>query len=130
MNAYYAREVLSQKVGLSNIQLEMDSKIDWSELTLGYTEYFQDNFFGIDKNLNLHVFLIDTNLYVKILRLKIINIGIKIHELDQLNDFKFVEDKLTIYTQSRMGWENQIVLNFFHFKSVINPVLTKRVVLD
>lgn len=82
LNAYYAREVLSQKVGLSDIQLEIDPSIDWSNMVLRYSDYFQDHFFGIDKEFNLHVFKIDAYLYVKVLRLRTINLKIKIHELD------------------------------------------------
>lgn len=51
-------------------------------MVLRYSDYFQDHFFGIDKEFNLHVFKIDAYLYVKVLRLRTINLKIKIHELD------------------------------------------------
>jgi hypothetical protein len=40
LNAYYAREVLSGKVGLSKLKLELPPGFDWSKVKIAYTEYF------------------------------------------------------------------------------------------
>ena len=84
----------------------------------------------MDEDFNLHVFKIDTKYKVKVIKIQSVKLNIKIHKLDKLHDFKFIEDKLVIYTDSRLGWESQIILNFFHFSDSITPVFNKRIKLD
>jgi hypothetical protein len=37
---------------------------------------------------------------------------------------------MVIYSDSRLGWESQIILNFYHFKDAITPVFNKKITLD
>lgn len=130
LNAYYAREVLSRKVGLSKLKLLLPKNINWSHLKLAYTNFFQDNFFGIDSDFNLHSFKIDAKMTIKLIKIHQVSLNIEKKKFDKILDVKFIEDKLVIYSASRLGWESQIVLNFFHLKDSITPVFLKKVVLD
>ena len=99
-------------------------------MRLRYTDYFQDHFFGLDKDFKLHIFKIDINYYIKVIKVKTIDLKIKVHPLDKLLDFKFVEEYLTIGTGTISGWETRIIFNFFYFKDSITPVFSKKIELD
>jgi len=110
--------------------VDFEKNEKWEDLRLRYTDFFQDHFYGIDKDFKLHIFKIDINYYIKVIKVNTIDLGIKVHSQDQLLDFKFIEDQLVISTGTVSGWENRIILNFFYFKDSITPVFSKKIELD
>lgn len=134
LQAYYARELLSGKVGLSKIPVEYNNNIPFDKFKYIYNSFFQDYFYCMDKNFTLWVFKIDATLYLNVILVKKIDLGLKIVKnqvrLNNLLDFKFVEDKLLLYTDEKIGWDRRIVLHFYHFEIATAPKLMKTVNLD
>lgn len=131
LQAYYARELLSGKVGLSKIPVEYDKNIPFDKFQFEYVDFFQDFFYCLDQDFNLYIFKIEARLFLNVIMVKKVNLNLKKPgAIDIILDFKFVEDKLVIYVQEKIGWDSRIKFHFYHFDSAIDLKFMKTVNLD
>jgi hypothetical protein len=131
VEAYFARELLAGKVGLSKVPVTFDKYMDFEGLMFEYTEMYQDYFYCMNKQFELLIFKIDANNYIKVTLVQTLDLKMQGKEnLDTLLDFKFIEDKLVVYSDEKVGWDSRIVFHVYHFPTAVEASYLRSIVLD
>ena len=127
VSVYYARDLIEGKSGIRKLPMTLQTSFDGLQLVTN--EHFPDYIFALNSGHTMTVIKVEaqSNLIVKEagqFGLLPSNNGLRTLNL------KFQDQYLLLYQARRIGYGDQIVLNFFIFTNPLSPLHTKTIELD